>query len=139
MILLKSDIERIERLGYNRNLFAEKRGSFIRLKNVDGHCIFLDPKSGSCRIYSHRPLGCRIYPLIYDEERGILLDPECPLASYWSLHCEELERGIRELERFLRALEMEYGYRIDWELFAISKRDLLNSCRVHRYRPLSIP
>ncbi len=137
--MLKDDIERIESLGYKRSLFAEKRGSFIMLKNVDGHCVFLNPHTGSCRIYEKRPLGCRIYPLIYDEEFGVLLDPECPLASYWALHCDELEKGLHKLEQFLRALEIEYGYKVYWNLFTISKRNLLNSCRVHKSRSPPIP
>lgn len=137
--MLKDDIERIESLGYKRSLFAEKRGSFIRLKNVDGHCIFLDPRTGSCRIYEKRPLGCRIYPLIYDEELGILLDPECPLASYWALQCNELEKGIHKLEQFLRALEIEYGYRVNWNLFTTSKRNLLSFCRAHKFQSLPTP
>ena len=128
MILLRCDLERIEGLGYRRNDFAELRDSFIRLRNVDGRCIFLDESSGGCRIYDARPLGCRIYPLIYDEDTGIRFDSECPLASYWMLNCSELVRGINELMYFLRRLEVEYGYKVDWSLFYSSKKRLLRSC-----------
>ncbi len=126
MILLPSDIERIRSLGYEVERFAELRNGFYRLKNVDGRCVFLTDRG--CRIYRYRPLGCRIYPLIFDEDLGPILDPECPLANVFSKRCLELEVGIRMLRRFLEELERFYGYRIDWDHFEEGARRLLRQC-----------
>ena len=133
MILIKSDIERISRYGYDPKYFAEKRGRFIKLKNVDIHCVFLDPQSRRCTIYEIRPLGCKLYPLIYVEGMGVALDSECPLSHYWMKRCDALEIGLNQLEQFLLRLEAEYGYKVDWRLFNSSKANLLSTCRDHIY------
>ena len=83
MLLLPEDVERLEALGYRREEFAEPddRG-LLRLRNTPrGHCVFLDPSTGRCRVYEHRPLGCSFYPIVLDP-RSLEphLDPECPLA-----------------------------------------------------------
>lgn|GEM_PF-628624 len=123
MILLKEDIERLERLGFKG--FYELRGGFRRLRNVRGHCFFLDPGAGGCLIYSSRPLGCRVYPLIYDEELGVSIDRECPIAG--RLPQPWVEAALRDLEKLLRSLEREYGYKVDWKLFRSSASRLLGS------------
>jgi len=125
MILLKGDIERLERLGFRG--FYEFRGGFRRLRNIRGCCFFLDPRARGCLAYSSRPLGCRIYPLIYDEDLGAVLDPECPIAG--RLPRAWVEAALRDLERFLKALEGEYGYRVDWELLKSSVSRLLSSSK----------
>jgi len=77
MLLSPADLLRIERLGYERADFALKAADGWYLKNVAGHCVFLE-KDG-CRIYSNRPEGCRLYPLLYDEaSRRARLDYLCP-------------------------------------------------------------
>ena len=82
MPLTEEDIERIESLGYRREDFVVVGDDGIpRLRNVDGHCVFLDVKTGRCKIYPYRPLGCRLYPLVYVPGVGVTVDPECPLAN----------------------------------------------------------
>ncbi len=82
MPLTEEDIERLEALGYRREEFAVRGPDGVwRLRNVDGHCVFLDPSTGRCRVYPHRPMGCRLYPLVYVPGEGVTVDPECPLAS----------------------------------------------------------
>jgi len=35
-----------------------------------------------CKIYEYRPLGCRLYPLIYDPKTdSVIVNEECPQAS----------------------------------------------------------
>ena len=81
MPLTTEDIERIERLGYPREYFVETGIDGIpRLRNINGHCVFLDAVTGLCMIYPWRPEGCRLYPLVYEPCRGVTVDPECPLA-----------------------------------------------------------
>jgi len=82
MILFKEDIERIAKLGYPREFFTTKQGNINVLRNINGHCVFLDPETNKCKIYRHRPIGCRLYPLVYDVNRDIvIIDTECPKAK----------------------------------------------------------
>lgn len=77
MILTRSDLKRIESLGYKREDFSEYREGFIRLRNVDGKCYFLI--EGRCMIYESRPLGCEAYPVIFNlATRSCELDEDCP-------------------------------------------------------------
>lgn len=78
MELLVYDIERIESLGYKLEDFAVFDGGYWRLKSVDGYCVFYDVSTRRCRIYKHRPIGCRLYPLIFDGE-GVSVDRTCPM------------------------------------------------------------
>lgn len=107
MLLTSSDVERIEKLGFNQAHFVvEGKGGWLRLKNREGKCVFL--KENKCSIYPWRPMGCRLYPLIYDEERGILLDPLCPHARDF-----KLSRGwIETLKSLIRRLKEERRLRI---------------------------
>ena len=99
MMLTEEDIERIAKLGYSREYFVDTTGSFPRLRNVSGHCVFLDEKTGRCMIYDHRPLGCRLYPLIYDvKERRVVVDNLCPKAS------EIGEETIRKYSKYVEML-----------------------------------
>jgi len=104
MILTPSDIQRIEKLGYKREYFAFFDGKYWRLKNVNGHCIFLDEKTGLCKIYENRPLGCRAYPIIVDDETNMcVIDIEyCPLAE--KITVKEYLLGCRILQKIFREL-----------------------------------
>jgi len=90
MELLPDDIERIESLGYRFEDFAEVRDDgTVRLRNVDGHCVFYDPASRSCKIYEHRPIGCRLYPVIY-VDGSVGVDKLCP--TWYTVRRSELKR-----------------------------------------------
>ncbi|HIQ24001.1 MAG TPA: YkgJ family cysteine cluster protein [Pyrodictium delaneyi] len=80
MPLARKDIERIVSLGYSIDYFVEYVDGVPRLRNVGGHCVFLDPSTRRCRIYPYRPMGCRLYPLVYVPGGGVNIDPECPKA-----------------------------------------------------------
>jgi len=106
MILLPSDIESIRKLGYLIKEFAIFKDGYFRLRNVNGHCYFYDPVSGRCRIYRYRPLGCRIYPIIYVEGLGPAVDSECPLAS--TLTQREWKVGVKLLSKYVKLLNEFY-------------------------------
>ncbi len=78
MLLSKEDIKRLEDKGYRQNQFVrhDKQG-YATLKNRDGYCVFYDRTNRRCSEYVNRPSGCRVYPVIVDEERGIVLDTIC--------------------------------------------------------------
>ncbi|PMB75174.1 MAG: YkgJ family cysteine cluster protein, partial [Candidatus Bathyarchaeota archaeon] len=71
MLLSEADIKRLEKVGYNREEFVryDKKG-FAKLRNNRGYCVFYNPQKERCKVYNYRPLGCRIYPVIYSEGEG---------------------------------------------------------------------
>ena len=105
MPLTREDIERIEMLGYPRSYFVVLGPDSVpRLRNINGHCVFLDPETGKCRIYEYRPLGCRLYPLVYVPGEGVTVDLECPLAHTVP------KRAVKKLEKYVVRLVREiYG------------------------------
>jgi len=83
MPLTKHDIVRIRSLGYQQQYFVVYYDDIPHLKNVNGHCVFLDSITKACKIYDYRPLGCRLYPLVYDiTSKSIIIDPECPQREH---------------------------------------------------------
>jgi len=109
MILLPSDISVIESLGYRVSDFVVCRGGYWRLRNIDGHCYFYDPVKGICKIYWYRPLGCRIYPVIYVEGVGPAVDDLCPLAD--TLSSEEWRQGVKLINKYIQLLRRYYRSR----------------------------
>ncbi len=99
MILSESDIKRIERLGYKREEFVEFRNGFWRLKNLNGHCVFLDVKTGKCKIYPYRPKGCMAYPVIYKIGYGFIIDKECP--AWRTISTKEFYEKVKILKNVL--------------------------------------
>ncbi|MCL4430481.1 MAG: YkgJ family cysteine cluster protein [Chloroflexi bacterium] len=82
MLLSKKDIKRLERKGFNQNQFVNyDTQGYALLKNRDGYCVFYDLKKRQCSVYKDRPAGCRVYPVILDEETGIILDSICQSRS----------------------------------------------------------
>lgn len=100
MLLLPEDIQRLEALGYRREDFAETlENGLVRLKNTPGgHCVFLDPRTGRCRVYEHRPLGCSFYPIVLDPHSlDTHLETECPL------HHTTTNRELKRAKKLARA------------------------------------
>jgi Fe-S-cluster containining protein len=102
MPLSQSDIDRINQLGYKTGNFAVKSHGGWQLKNSSGKCVFL---SGSgCEIYAHRPEGCRLYPLVFDEEAGrCVKDDVCPYREEFRVTKDDEKR----LSLLLRRLKQE--------------------------------
>jgi Fe-S-cluster containining protein len=105
MPLTRLDINRIVKLGYKVNVFAEKTNCGWRLRNIDGKCFFLN--GARCRIYEHRPYGCRVYPLVYSlRERKAVLDGFCPHKEEFKIRREDIKmlmfilRSLGETDMF---------------------------------------
>ena len=78
MLLCKKDVKRLEKRGFCQNQFVNfDKNGYALLKNRGGYCIFYDLKNRKCSVYEDRPSGCRVYPVILDEETGIILDDIC--------------------------------------------------------------
>ena len=102
MPLSSEDLNRIEKLGYKRVDFAVRIRGEMRLRNQGRNCFFL--ADGKCKIYTSRPEGCRLYPLVYDEETyKFVNDSLCPYGSHFKVNHEDKER----LKHLLKKLERE--------------------------------
>jgi Fe-S-cluster containining protein len=79
MTLENADVERLAARG-QEGFFAERADGALQLYNRGGRCVFLG-EDGRCRVYDDRPEGCRLYPLILDVVRNVvILHDDCPWA-----------------------------------------------------------
>ncbi|MCL5876599.1 MAG: YkgJ family cysteine cluster protein [Candidatus Bathyarchaeota archaeon] len=110
MLLSKKDIKRLEDKGYRQSKFVhyDKYG-YATLKNRDGYCIFYDRKNRRCSEYANRPSGCRVYPVIVDEEKGIVLDAIC--ESRQTISEEEKALKGKRVVRLLEVIDSEASKR----------------------------
>jgi len=84
MLLLKDDVQRIVNLGFKEDLFAVEFGGFKNLRNNNGRCVFHNGEQ--CTIYPNRPLGCRLYPVIFNEDLNHpVMDRLCPFRAEFPL------------------------------------------------------
>jgi Fe-S-cluster containining protein len=106
MLLSTEDIERLERKGYSKKFFARfNRAGYAKLRNLQGHCVFYDAEKQRCKAYGERPLGCRLYPVIYDETKGIVVDNICPARG--SLKEKKIERKGKKVIKLLEKIDAE--------------------------------
>ncbi|MCP8304834.1 MAG: YkgJ family cysteine cluster protein [archaeon] len=106
MPLTKYDVERIKRLGFEKNFFVIEDGGSLRLKNESGRCVFL--RDYGCSIYEYRPEGCRLYPLVYNPyKKHFEMDYLCPFNFEFKISEEDVEYA----KRFIQTLEVEEMYR----------------------------
>ena len=100
MPLSNSDITRIKDHGFPEDSFILERNGSHHLKNLFGRCIFHDGKR--CTIYSYRPEGCRLYPAVFDENKGkVILHLYCPHHEKFQLKphtSSEVINLIRKLD-----------------------------------------
>ena len=110
MLLCKKDIKRLEKRGFCQNQFVnfDKIG-YALLKNREGYCIFYDLKNRKCSVYKDRPSGCRVYPVILDEETGIILDDICQSRNTITL--EEKRIKGKTVIRLLEIIDAEASER----------------------------
>lgn len=63
--LSEEDVEKILKLGVNKDDFIENINGVDYMKMINDQCVFLWLQKGGeshCKIYSSRPEICRIYP-----------------------------------------------------------------------------
>lgn len=82
---MEEDIKRISGLGYEENYFAMGSDGFKMLKNSKaGRCVFHD--GTQCTIYENRPRGCKLYPIVFNEDsKSAVRDDLCPYSKEFSL------------------------------------------------------
>lgn len=106
MLLSQKDISRLEKRGFSKSYFVKyDEQGYAQLRNREGYCVFYDPKNRQCIVYVDRPSGCRVYPVILDEDKGIVLDDIC-----------ECRNTIKEKEKTAKGKQvMKLLQRIDAE------------------------
>ena len=106
MLLSKKDIKRLEKIGFSQNLFVvfDKHG-YTQLRNREGYCFFYDRLNHQCSVYVFRPAGCRVYPVIVDEDKGIILDSIC--ESRKSITQSEKNLKGKRVIRLLEIIDSE--------------------------------
>jgi Fe-S-cluster containining protein len=93
MPLTNSDVKRISKQGHRSKDFIVKRRGERCLKNINGRCVFLG--DGGCLIYPHRPEGCRLYPLVFNEELGnVFIHDLCPYGHEFKVSKDDEEKLI---------------------------------------------
>jgi len=106
MLLSAKDIERLELKGYDRTFFVRfDSEGYATLRNYRGFCVFYDAEKRRCKVRAHRPLGCRIYPVIYDEGKGIIVDTICP--SRGSVTEKQKEKKGEKVLKLLETIDAE--------------------------------
>ncbi|MEM3703943.1 MAG: YkgJ family cysteine cluster protein [Candidatus Bathyarchaeia archaeon] len=105
MELSSEDIKRLVDAGYSPEDFIIIRDGVSRLRNVDGWCYFYSPAEKKCRVYSIRPLGCRLYPVVYVEREGAALDEFCPMRH--TVSKGEFRRKAKILKKLLEEIARE--------------------------------
>jgi Fe-S-cluster containining protein len=106
MLLSSADIKRLESAGVTREKFVRvNKHGYTQLRNNKGYCIFYQTEKQRCSVYGFRPLGCRIYPVIYSEEEGVIVDDLCPLAG--TVSKKEIKSKSEMLLRLLQIIDGE--------------------------------
>jgi Fe-S-cluster containining protein len=106
MLLSKADVKRLEKAGHDPEAFAYSDAEgYVRLRNRKGYCFFYDKIGNHCKVYGVRPAGCRLYPVIYSEEEGVVGDDICPERNTVS-RAEKKRKGVR-LMRLLGRIDKE--------------------------------
>jgi Fe-S-cluster containining protein len=106
MLLCEDDIKRLEKAGYTKERFArfDKQG-YAKLRNTRGYCFFYKTETHRCSAYELRPLGCRIYPVIYGEEDAIIVDDLCPQKR--TVSDKEMAGKGKKVTRLLAKIDLE--------------------------------
>ncbi len=74
-----------------------------QLRNIEGHCFFLDYSNKECKIYKFRPQGCKFYPLIYDlNKKKCRLDEDCPRNNLFYKDIQTLRNECQNVKMFLK-------------------------------------
>lgn len=107
MELSSDDIRRLEGAGYHRDQFSVLDNHVIRLMNVGGWCYFYSLAERNCRVYKNRPLGCRLYPVVYSADAGAMVDELCPMGH--TVSKREFRTKGKGLGKLLRKIDEERG------------------------------
>lgn len=118
-------IFKIESAGIGRRYTVPtSAGLKFFVRTEDGHCPYFNKESGTCGIYEHRPLCCRIYPLdlLFDDgEYWWIAYSDCPIFKRY-----EKNLSLNILRNKLLSLENDLDTRIltEWKNIAVNIRSI---------------
>ncbi len=95
----------LERAGHRRDEFAVLDSGVLHLRNVGGWCYFHSLAERNCRVYKNRPLGCRLYPVVYLVDEGAAVDELCPMGH--AVSERELRTKRKILDKLLKKVDRE--------------------------------
>ena len=105
MELSREDIRKIIGKGYRFEEFTVIDKGVTRLRNVDGYCYFYKQVDKKCQIYEKKPMGCYLYPVVYLENEGNIIDELCPMGH--TISEQELKTKGKILDKLLKKIDNE--------------------------------
>jgi Fe-S-cluster containining protein len=106
MMLSIEDITRLEKFGFSQDSFLRfNREGYALLRNRQGRCVFFNVQERRCDVYAARPSGCRVYPVVLDEEKGIIVDSICHAQA--TVHEQEKMRRGKRVVKLLEKIDSE--------------------------------
>jgi len=106
MLLSNQDILRLEKKGFPVESFVRfDNEGYAILRNRDGYCVFYNVNQRQCDVYTDRPSGCRVYPVILDEDKGIVTDHICRAKRTVTMQ-EKIRKG-RQVIKLLSKIDRE--------------------------------
>jgi Fe-S-cluster containining protein len=106
MLLSKEDIKRIEKKGFRKKYFMKiNKDGYAQLRNYNGYCVFYNLEKHQCNIYLDKPFGCGVYPVILDEDIGIIIDDICPEKT--TITFEEKEEKGKAVVKLIEVIDEE--------------------------------
>jgi Fe-S-cluster containining protein len=106
MLLSNEDIKRLEKRGFHKKYFLTiDKAGYAQLKNRDGYCVFYNLDKRQCSVYESKPSGCCVYPIILDEDTGIIIDDICQAKD--SITPEEKEEKGKTVIKLLEHIDNE--------------------------------
>jgi hypothetical protein len=106
MLLSKEDITRLEKKGYRKKFFARfDKAGYAKLRNHQGYCVFYNVEKCRCNAYRARPSGCRLYPVICDEDNNIIADTLC--QAHETVTEQDKRRRGKRVHALLEKIDQE--------------------------------
>jgi Fe-S-cluster containining protein len=110
MLLSEEDVRLLMKASNSSEKFVRyARHGYAMLRNRGGHCVFYDVERRRCKAYKSRPLGCRVYPVVYCEENVAVVDDLCPMGR--TVSKVELRKKGEKVGELLRRIELEAASR----------------------------
>ena len=107
--LLNEDINRIIMHGYYDAYFTVEKNGIKTIRTFkSGKCVFLDDKSGYCKIYNSRPEFCTLRPITVSEKnKEPIVDDVCKHSKNFEIQTEDAAK----MAKFFATLEREIKWR----------------------------
>ena len=101
-VLTEQEKNIIKRVTKYKGIKLQKVIDGYRINTVNGKCEF---KQDGCKIYSYRPLDCRLYPFVLGEDKkGIYIDTQCRGAKVFLYDLSQKEKLALKYLKYIKGL-----------------------------------